>query len=110
MTVLSIIWILVGLLYVYVGITLEPAALLMASFILVPSLLLWVGSYRAANFFILCLIASVLVSAGKLCLSFLDVGVMAFKSKATAKLLLALVCIPPLWKWSDKHNPAAQKD
>lgn len=88
----------------------EPAVLLLASFILVPSLLLWVGSYRAANFFILCLMASVLISAGKIGLAFMDIGAAAFKSKATLKILFALLCIPPLWRWSDKRNPAANQE
>lgn len=107
-TLLSILWLIVALFYVYLGIAHGLEAFVVAAVIGVPSLLLWVGSYRAANFLIMCLALTVLVSLGKAGLLFTEDATQQAKIAIAAKILLSAACIPPLWRWSDARNPEAQ--
>lgn len=103
-TVLSILWLLVGLVLAYDG------QFVVATVIMLPALLLWTRSYKAANFFIFCLACTALTSAGKLILLYIEGEVPAsVRNMLLMRMLFSAACIPSLWRWSDAHHPDMQK-
>ena len=110
LTVWSILWMLLGVSAVALpfeyGQRDGAMDFLFGAIIVVPSAMLWFGSYRAAN----CLI---LIMFGWMAMVLSDLIYVDSdweqRLPSIFKLLLICYLVVRLWKWSDAHHPDMQK-
>lgn len=106
-TVISILWMLIGIAYlVMMVMTQDWLLILWAAGTIVPAVLLWRGSCRAANFMIFCLIATVFVGIVKMATGYIPKEQF---TREAVRIVIGAYCVFPLWKWSDERHAASRR-